>query len=100
MSVLHREHRTPPSHFKCLLRHGTHATATEALVWSLFDCFWLFFWPVPLLPPLSDWGVCAGGVPPLMLLWVVILCVGDRWSPNEGDNGDVESGEKSWWPPQ
>lgn len=36
----------------------------------------------------------------MMLLWVVILCVGDRWSPNEGDNGDVESGEKSWWPPQ
>jgi hypothetical protein len=35
-----------------------------------------------------------------MLLWVVMLAVGDRWRPSEGDNGDVESDEKSWWPPQ
>ena len=37
----------------------------------------------------------------MMLLWVVMLAVGDRWSPSEGDNGDVESDceGKSWWPP-
>jgi hypothetical protein len=34
-----------------------------------------------------------------MLLWVVMLVDGDRWSPSDGDIGDVESEcWKSWWP--
>lgn len=34
----------------------------------------------------------------MKLPWVVTLVVGERWSPSDGDNGDVESDEKSWWP--
>lgn len=89
---------------RCLLRHCTQATATEALAWSPAGGFCALFWAAweLALLPLEDWGVWAGGVLPLtLLLWVATLVVGDRWSPSEGEKDAVESDEeKSWWLPQ
>lgn len=34
----------------------------------------------------------------LLLRWVAMLVVGDRWSPSDGEREAVESGGvKSWW---
>lgn len=81
-SVLHREHLTPPSHFRWRLRHGTQATATDVRACAL--------WPFWTGGPASDFGVCAGGVTLCTLSCVVELADGDRCSAS-GDES-----ERSW----
>jgi hypothetical protein len=97
LSVLHLEHRTPPSHFKCLLRHGTHATATEALACAALASFWLWLILTSSCAVFftSPDGICMGGVLPLKL-WLVALVDGERWILSGGDNGDKGSDGNSW----